>query len=124
MNGYLGATNIPTGFTNSNNQVNISGGNVGGFFQLNDSTDLTITGGEIESFGVFGAGTTANISGGTVSRFPDIFSGGVVDISGGDIFSVRVMSGGELNLFGSEFLSMGLLLTCPLAKNSPSVNAT
>jgi len=30
----IGATGIPTGFTNSNNQVNVSGGDVGGFFQL------------------------------------------------------------------------------------------
>lgn len=106
----LGASSIATGFTNSNNQVNISGGSVGGFFQLTDSTDLTLTGGGIESFGVFGNGTTANISGGTVSRFPDIFSGGVVDISGGDVFAIRVFSGGEVNLFGTEFALDGVTL--------------
>ena len=102
-----GATGIGTGFTNSNNQVNLSGGMVGGFFQLTNDTDLSITGGSIESFGVFGAGATADISGGTVSRFPDIFAGGVVNISGGDVFSVRVFDGGEVNFFGSQFFLDG-----------------
>ncbi len=98
----VGANGISTGFTNSNNQVNLSDGRVGGFFQLTNRTDLSITGGEIESFGLFD-GSTATITGGTVSRFPDIFSGGVVDISGGDVFSIRVFAGGEVNLFGTGF---------------------
>jgi len=104
----VGATGISTGFTNSNNQINLSGGNVGGFFQLTNSSDLAITGGQIESFGVFGTGTTADISGGTVTRFPDIFAGGVVNISGGDVFSVRVFDGGEVNFFGTEFFLDGV----------------
>jgi len=98
---------IETGFTNSNNEVNVSGGTVGGSFQLLDSTVLTLTGGEIESFGVFGEGSIANISGGVVSRFPDIFDGGVVNISGGDIFAVRVFDGGEVNFSGTEFFIDG-----------------
>lgn len=98
----VGATGIATGFTNSSNEVNLSGGSVGGFFQLTNSTNLNISGGQIESFGVF-SNSTANISGGTVSRFPDIFSSGTVNISGGDIFAIRVFAGGEVNLFGTEF---------------------
>ena len=106
----MGASSIATGFTNSNNQVNISGGTVGGFFQLTNGTELTITDGEIESFGLFGSGAMANIIGGTVSRFPDIFSGGVVNISGGDVFAVRVFDGGEVNFTGTEFFIDGVAL--------------
>jgi len=102
----IGATGIPTGFTNSTNQVTINGGQVGGFFQLFDQSNLTINGGTIESFGVF-SGSTATINGGRVTRFPDIFSSGVVDIHGGDIFSIRVFSGGTVNLFGSDFALNG-----------------
>lgn len=98
----IGATGIPTGFTNTNNQVTINGGQVGGFFQLFDQSELTLNGGQMESFGVF-SGSRVTINGGTVTRFPDIFSSGAVDIHGGDIFSVRVFAGGEVNLFGSEF---------------------
>ena len=98
----LGATSIATGFTNSNNMVQVSGGTVGGFFQLTNSTQLDVSGGQLESFGVF-SGSSANISGGVVTRFPDIFSSGVVNISGGDVFSIRVFTGGEVNFFGTEF---------------------
>ena len=103
----LGSTDIETGFTSSNSEINISGGTVGGSFQLLDSSVLTISGGEIESFGVFGEGAIANITGGVVTRFPDIFDGGVVNISGGDIFSVRVFDGGEVNFTGTEFFIDG-----------------
>ena len=98
----LGANSISTGFTNSNNTVQVSGGNVGGFFQLFNNTQLDVSGGQMESFGVF-SGSTANITGGVVTRFPDIFSSGVVNISGGNVFSVRVFAGGEVNFFGTEF---------------------
>ena len=103
----IGASGVSSGFTNSNNQVNVSGGEVGGFFQLTDSTELNLTGGQLNSFGVF-SGSTANISGGTVTRFPDIFSSGTVNISGGDVFAIRVFSGGEVNLFGSVFAIDGI----------------
>lgn len=98
----LNASSIATGFTNSNNTVLVSGGNVGGFFQLTNNTRLDVSGGQLESFGAF-SGSSANISGGVVTRFPDIFSTGVVNISGGQVFAVRVFSGGEVNFFGTEF---------------------
>ena len=98
----IAATGIPTGFTNSNNQVTINGGQVGGFFQLFDQSELIIDGGQIASFGVF-EGSRVTINGGTVTRFPDIFSSGTVDIHGGDVFSIRVFAGGAVNLFGSDF---------------------
>ena len=98
----IGATGIPTGFTNSNNQVTVNGGQVGGFFQLFDQTQLTLNDGQLESFGVF-SGSSVTINGGRVTRFPDIFSSGVVDIHGGDIFSIRAFSGSTVNLFGTGF---------------------
>ena len=98
----IGASSIATGFTNEGNQVNVSGGDVGGFFQFENQTELNVTGGQLNSFGVF-SGSTANITGGTVTRFPDIFTSGTVNISGGDVFAIRVFSGGEVNLFGTEF---------------------
>ena len=104
----LGATGIPTGFTNTNNVVNLAGGEVGGFFQLIDS-ELTITGGTIESFGLFGD-TTVNIDGGTVTRFPDTFSGGTVNLRGGDVFATRVFAGATLNVFGTDFALDGVPL--------------
>lgn len=105
----VGATGIGTGFTNINNQVIVSGGTLGGFFQLTDETELNFSGGEIESFGVF-SNSTANISGGTINRFPDIFNTGTVNISGGDINAIRVFAGGEVNLFGTEFFIDGQAL--------------
>ena len=101
-----GATGIPSGFTNTNNTVTVSGGTVGGFFQLTSGTELTLLGGQLESFGVF-SGSTANITGGTVTRFPDVFSTGTVNISGGDVFAVRIFSGATLKLFGTDFVLDG-----------------
>ena len=98
----IGATGISTGFTNSNNQVTVNGGQVGGFFQLSNQTQLTLNDGQLESFGVF-SGSSVTINGGRVTRFPDIFSSGVVDIHGGDIFSIRAFSGSTVNLFGTGF---------------------
>jgi len=105
----VGATGIGTGFTNSNNEVNVSGGTLGGFFQLTNNTELNFSGGQIESFGVF-SNSTASISGGSVNRFPDIFDTGTVNITGGDINAIRVFAGGEVNLFGTEFFIDGQAL--------------
>lgn len=98
----LGATGISTGFTNSGNLVNVSGGEVGPFFQLFSSTTLNLSGGTMDTFGVF-AGSTANITGGVVLGFPDVFSAGVLNISGGNINSIRALSGSTVNLFGTGF---------------------
>ena len=101
-----GANSIGTGFTNTNNLINLSGGEVGGFFQLIGGTELNITGGSIESFGLFNTETIVNIEGGTVTRFPDNIAG-TVNIRGGDVFSTRTFAGGTLNVFGSNFALNG-----------------
>ena len=87
----LGASSVATGFTNSNNEVNISGGNIGPFFQFFNSTGL-ITGGTLETFGVF-SGSEVTIEGGIVIGFPDVFSNGVVNIRGGTVESIRALPG-------------------------------
>lgn len=108
----IGATSVATGFTNVDNTVNISGGNVGGFFQLIGNTDLNLSGGVIQSFGLFNDNTVANITGGTVTDFPDILDG-TVNISGGNVNAVRVFggqaggNGANLNLFGTQFFIDG-----------------
>lgn len=98
----LGANNIDLGFTNLSNEVLVTGGEVGGFFQLASGSNLTLAGGTIESFGVF-AGSTADIFSGQVTRFPDIWGGAVVRVFGGDFFSVRVFQDGEVHFFGNQF---------------------
>lgn len=87
----LGASSVATGFTNSNNEVNISGGNIGPFFQFFNSTGL-ITGGTLETFGVF-SGSEVTIEGGVVIGFPYVFSNGVVNIRGGTVESIRALPG-------------------------------
>ena len=105
----LGANSQATGFNNINNEVNITGGNVGGFFQLRSGTELNLSGGIVESFGVL-TNSTATITGGSVLIFPDIVSG-VVNIRGGDVPSVRVFDGGTVNIFGTEFFLDGAPIT-------------
>ena len=98
----VGATGISTGFTNSNNTVNVRSGDVGGFFQLLNGTVLNLEDGQMESFGVF-SGSTANITGGVVTRFPDTFSTGTVNLSGGDVLSIRAFTGSTINITGTSF---------------------
>ena len=102
----VGATGIPTGFTNSNNTVTVTGGQVGGFFQLTNGTVLNLSAGQMESFGVF-SGSTANITGGLVTRFPDTFSSGTVNLSGGDVLSIRAFGGSTINITGTAFTFNG-----------------
>lgn len=103
----IGAASIFSGFENTNNIVNVTGGEVGGFFQLRGGTELSLTGGMLTSFGVF-TGSTAILTGGSVSRFPDVFNTGTVSISGGEVFSIRAFDGATVNLFGSNFALNGI----------------
>ena len=102
----LGANGISTGFTNEGNEVLITGGEVGAFFQLVSGTNMTLAGGSIESFGVF-PGSSADIFSGQVTRFPDIWQNGVVRVYGGELFSVRVFDNGEVHFFGNQFFVDG-----------------
>ena len=103
----LGANGISTGFTNTNNEVLLTGGEVGAFFQITGGSHLTVAGGTVESFGVFN-GSSADVFSGRVTRFPDIWGGAVVQIFGGELFSVRVFQTGQVHFFGSEFALDGV----------------
>ena len=105
-----GNQTFPGGFSNFTNEVRITGGRVGAFFQLGSGTTLDLSGGEIESFGIFN-GSTADVFSGTITRFPDILNGGVARIYGGDVSFLRVFGGGEAHLFGSQFAINGQLIT-------------
>lgn len=106
----LGANTISTGFSNTNNEILATGGQVGGFFQIREGSSLNLSGGTIESFGVFNGGS-ADVFSGQVLRFPDIWAGAVVRVFGGDLFSVRVFQTGEVHFFGSQFALNGELIT-------------
>ena len=104
------ADSFSDGFSNSNNEVILTGGIVGDYFQLMSGTELTVAGGSVRSFGVF-PGSEAAIFSGAITRFPDILNGGVVNFYGGDINAVRVFNGGEAHFFGSEFALNGVPIT-------------
>jgi len=90
-------------------EVNISGGELSGLNPQSGSV-VNITGGEIDTVGSFESGSTVNISGGilTSQRSLDpapIFADSVVNVSGGVLESAfTLLTGGELNLLGTEFL--------------------
>lgn len=98
----LGATGIPTGFTNFNNTVNITGGNVGPFFQLTGNTEAVFSGGTLDTFGVF-SNSTATANGSTITGFADVFNTGTFIIEGGSVASFRALSGSNVEIVGSEF---------------------
>lgn len=105
----LGATGVngsTSGFTNTNNVVTVTGGNVGPFFQLFNST-ATITGGTMNTFGVF-SGSTATIRGGVVTGFPDVFSNGTVNLEGGRVNTIRALAGSRINITGTAFALNGV----------------
>ena len=88
--------------SNTNIEVNISGGRVGSFFNANSGSTVNISGGEV-IFGFFNAnsGSTVNISGGTVGDNFNANSGSTVNISGGDPGEFfRANDGSEVNISG------------------------
>lgn len=98
----IGASGISTGFTNSNNEVNIQGGTIGPFFQLFSGTTLNLDGGTMDTFGVF-SGSTANVNAGTVQGFPDVFGNGTLNLRGGNVNTIRALSGSNINIYGQSF---------------------
>lgn len=86
---YLGEVNVSGGevgnFFNANNgsEVNISGGEVGIFFDANSGSQVNISGGIVGNGFKANSGSSVNISGGSVGSNFDAFSGSTVNISGG-----------------------------------------
>ena len=103
----INSTSFTQGFANFANEIILTGGAVGDFFSLQQSSQLKIAGGSVQSFGVF-SGSTAEIFSGAITRFPDILGGGVVNFYGGQVNAVRVFGGGEAHFFGSNFALDGV----------------
>ena len=59
----LGASNLQEGVNNFDNTITVTGGDVGGFFQLRNSSTLELSGGTVESFGTL-PNATATVTGG------------------------------------------------------------
>lgn len=100
----LGASDLSEGVNNFNNTITVTGGDVGGFFQLRGSSTLELAGGTIESFGTL-LDATATVSGGS---FTLVDNNGELNIFGGDFNTFRTLetpppTNSVVNLFGSEF---------------------
>ena len=92
--------------------VNISGGTVGGFFQVHAGSEVNISGGTVSDLFLANDGSEINISGGTVGDrllvgdlaagiFGTITEGSLVNISGGTVGDDLVtFAGGEVNISG------------------------
>ena len=95
----LGARNLSEGVNNFSNTITVTGGDVGGFFQLRGNTTLELIGGTVESFGTIG-NATATVSGGA---FTLVDNNEVLNISGGDFNAFRSFNGSAVNLSGTNF---------------------
>lgn len=102
----LGATGISPGFTNFNNTVNVTGGQVGPFFQLAANSNAFFSGGTLNTFGVF-SNSTATASGSTITGFADVFNTGTFIIEGGNVSSFRALAGSNIEIVGTEFFLGG-----------------
>ena len=104
----LGANDLSEGVNNFNNTITVTGGEVGGFFQLRGSSTLELAGGTIESFGTL-ANATATVTGGA---FTLVDNNGELNIFGGDFNTFRTLGNSALNstvnLFGTGFAIDGV----------------
>ena len=100
----LGANDLSEGVNNFNNTITVTGGEVGGFFQLRGSSTLELAGGTIESFGTL-ANATATVTGG---EFTLVDNNGELNIFGGDFNTFRTLGNSALNLFGTGFAIDGV----------------
>ena len=103
----LGASNLSEGVNNFSNIVTITGGDVGGFFQLRGNSTLELSAGTIESFGTL-PDATATVTGGT---FTLVDNNGVLSISGGDFNTFRSFGNSTVDLFGTDFAIDGQPIT-------------
>lgn len=101
----LGASDLSEGVNNFNNTITVTGGDVGGFFQLRGSSTLELAGGTIESFGTL-LDAAATVTGGS---FTLVDNNGELNISGGDINTFRTFpTSSTVNLFGTDFAIDGV----------------
>ena len=100
----LGASDLSEGVNNFNNTITVTGGDVGGFFQLRGSSTLELAGGTIESFGTL-PDATATVKGGS---FTLVDNNGELNIFGGDFNAFRALGSSTVNLFGTDFAIDGV----------------
>ena len=100
----LGASNLQEGVNNFDNTITITGGDVGGFFQLRGSSTLELAGGTLESFGTL-LDATATVTGGA---FTLMDNNGKLNISGGEFNTFRTFGNSSVNLFGTDFAIDGV----------------
>jgi hypothetical protein len=98
------------GFRASGSEVNISGGSVGNRFDADAGSVVNISGGTVGSFFSAGTESVINISGGAIDDHLNASSGSEVNITGGTFGDSIRVTGGEVNLFGSEFQIDGAVL--------------
>ena len=101
----VGAANVAEGVNNFSNDITVTDGEVGGFFQLRGNSTLQLSGGSIESFGTLPL-ASATVSGGS---FILVDNNGELNLSGGDFSTFRTLtSDSAVNLFGSDFAIDGV----------------
>jgi len=110
----LGASNLVEGVNNFSNTIAVTGGEVGGFFQLRGNSTLEISGGRVESFGTL-TSASATVTGGT---FIFMDNNGVLNLSGGDVGTFRALPNSVVNLSGTDFAIDGVPMT-GLVLNTP-----
>lgn len=103
----LGASNLIEGVNNFSNTIAVTGGDVGGFFQLRGNSTLEISGGSVESFGTL-TNATATVTGGA---FIFMDNNGVLNLSGGDVGTFRALPNSVVNLTGTDFAIEGVPIT-------------
>ena len=92
-------------------QLNVSdGGSVGFGLSVSNGSEVNINGGTVGLLLTALDGSVVNVSGGSVDDFFVGNFGSEINISGGDIGTLFGLSGGEINLFGSDFFLNDLLL--------------
>ena len=109
----LGASNLSEGVNNFNNTITVTGGDVGGFFQLRNGSTLELVDGTIESFGILG-NSSATVTGGA---FTLVDNNDILNIFGGNFTSFRTFLTSSVNLFGTEFA----IDDVPISSLSPDV---
>ncbi len=110
----LVASNLSEGVNNLDNTVTVTGGDVGGFFQLRGTSTLELVGGTVESFGTL-SNASATVTGGS---FTLVDNNGQLNISGGDFNTFRSFFTAAVNLSGTDFAIDGVPIT-GLAVGSP-----
>ena len=112
----LGASNLIEGVNNFSNTVTVTGGDVGGFFQLRGNSTLEILGGNVESFGTLTL-ASATVDGGA---FTFMDNNGELNLISGDVGTFRALPNSVVNIFGTDFAIDGVPIT-GLTLNTPSV---